>query len=85
MSIQTCQIWITVDTDNPDFEDIAKSKWELERLGIPYEGRVGIALTSKQWVNFAKNASRFEQRFIFAEPGEVTVMGFPLTVIDKGK
>jgi len=72
-------IWITVDGDNPDMEDIAKARSELEMLGINYEGKIGIGFTRHQWGNFLINMSRFEARFASGIPANV--MGFPVRMI----
>lgn len=76
------KIWITFENENPDFEDFARSQGELENLGIDYEGKVGVGMTIDQWINFQRNASRFEMRFLQAIPNEpLTVMGFPVRII----
>lgn len=75
-----CKIWLTVDHDNPDFEDIAKIKCTLENIiGSHYEGEIGIGFTPIQWGNFLRNLSRFEQRMSTMWPR--TVMGFPVRLI----
>jgi hypothetical protein len=73
------EIWITVDNENPDMEDIAKARSELETLGIHYEGKIGIGFTRIQWSNFLRNMSRFEARFATGIPANV--MGFPVRLI----
>ncbi len=81
MGIKTDQfsIWITIDNENPDMEDFAKAKAELEKLGLPYENRVGIGLTRYQWANLLSNLTRFEMRFASAIPA--TIFGFQVRMI----
>lgn len=74
------EIWITVATDNPDLEDIAKAQRQLENLGIKYEGKIGIGFTRIQWGNFLLNLSRFENKFVVPTPA--FVLGFPVRLID---
>lgn len=74
-------IWITIDNDDPDMEDIAMARAELESMGLNYEGRLGIGFTRHQWGNFLRNLSRFEARFAHAMPA--TIMGFPVRMIEE--
>lgn len=74
-------IWITLECENPDMEDIAKAQSQLENLGMDYRGKVGIGFTRRQWGKFLCNLSRFEARFAFAIPAEV--MGFPVRMIEE--
>lgn len=78
--MNNCNIWITVDHDNPDFEDLAKIRRELNNLGIDDKGKIGIGFTSIQWCNFLQNLSRFEHRMTLQWPREV--MGFPVRLIE---
>ncbi len=78
---KSCGIWLTVDTDNPDLEDIAKLQCDLEEKGIDYKGKVGIGFTRIQWVNFIRNLSRFELRFSSPLGTSRQVMGFPVRLI----
>lgn len=86
IEIKSCNIWITLENDNPDFEDFAKVRHELENLGIHYQDKLGIALTKNQWVNLLSNLSRFEHRFIdnnYVTPN--MLMGFPVRIIANEK
>lgn len=74
-------IWITLECENPDMEDIAKAQCWLENLGIDYKGKLGIGFTRHQWGRFLCNLSRFEARFAHGIPAEV--MGFPVRMIDE--
>jgi len=76
-------IWITIDNDQPDMEDLAKAKCELENMGINYEGRIGIGFTRYQWGWFLQNLSRFEARFASGIPAQV--LGFPVRMIEEKK
>lgn len=75
-----CNIWLTVDTDDPDFETIAKLQGEMENIGLNYRDKVGIGFTHIQWCNFIKNLSRFESRMANMWPR--MVMGFPVRLIE---
>ena len=76
-------IWITVENENPDLEDIANAQSDLEKMGINYHGKVGICFTPLQWCNFLRNLSRFENRLASAIPA--SVLGFPVRLIaDRG-
>ena len=74
-------LWITVENENPDMEDIAKAQGELENLGIRYKGKIGIGFTRHQWGNFLRNMSRFEARFAHGIHAEI--MGFPVRMIEE--
>jgi hypothetical protein len=75
-----CNIWLTLNNDNPDLEDIAKIRYELEEiLRDDFPREIGICLSPKQWSAFLMNTSRFEQRMISLYPREI--MGFPVRLI----
>jgi len=80
-------IWITLECEKPDLEDIAKAQCELEDMAIKYQGKVGIGFTPSQWRYFLNNLSRFESRFanVFATDSPVDVMGFPVRLIEERK
>ena len=76
-------IWITLECENPDMEDIAKAQCQLENLGVDYRGKVGIGFTQHQWGRFLNNLSRFEARFATGAPAQV--MGFEVRMIEERK
>ncbi len=75
------EIWITLENDHPDLEDINKAQIQLIEMGINYEGKLGIGFTRMQWANFLKNLTRFEEKFATATPA--TVLGFPVRMIEE--
>lgn len=74
-----CNIWLTIESEDPDFEDIANLIYELEDLGINYKGKLGVGFMPNQWINFLHNMSRFEKRISGVDLGEV--MGLKVRLI----
>ncbi len=76
------EIYITMNVENPDFEDFAKARSKLYELGIDESSKVGIMLTKLQWANFKINLSRFEWKMVSPAGLPNQIMGFPVKIVE---